>query len=314
VHQSHIRDESDYNIGLLASLDELVRISEEAKLPGVVTHLKALGKNSWGLAYAATMRIDGARQRGVEIFADQYPYEASSTSIIGAIVPRWAQIGGDEELRKRLDGPDRDRLARGIETNIERRGGPATIVIARYAPDPSIEGKHLAELAQAKGSTPVEVVFDILRRGNAGVVSFNMTDRDIEHIMQQPYTMTCTDGDLVPMGEGKPHPRAYGSFPRKLRVFVRERGVVDWAFAIRSMTSLPAAVYRMEGRGLLRPGAWADVLVFDSEKVRDLATYQQPHQLSRGFEQVLINGELVLDGGQFTGNLPGRIIDGAGLK
>jgi N-acyl-D-amino-acid deacylase len=250
----------------------------------------------------------------VEIFADQYPYEASSTSIVGAIVPRWAQVGGDDELRKRLDGSDRNRLAGDIETNIERRGGPETIVIARFEPDPAYEGKNLAELAAAHHKSPVEVVFDIVRRGSAGVVSFNMTDQDIEHIMRQPYTMTCTDGALVPMGEGKPHPRAYGSFPHKLRVYVRERGVIDWAFAIRSMTSLPAAVYRMEGRGILQPGAWADVLVFDSDKIRDLATYQEPHQLSKGIQHVLVNGEAVMDGGTFTNKLPGRIIEGPGAR
>ncbi|MFH1573058.1 MAG: amidohydrolase family protein [Acidobacteriota bacterium] len=308
AYQSHIRDESDYSIGLLASIDEVIRVAEEAKLPGIVTHMKALGKTSWGMAAAAVMRVENARARGVAVYADQYPYEASSTGLVGALVPRWAEVGGQDQLRKRLDGQEREKLAADIRTNIERRGGPHTLFIARYEPDPSIEGKNLAQLAEAAGKAPDVVVMDLLRRGDAGVVSFNMNDRDIEQIMRQPWTMTCTDGDLVPMGEGKPHPRGYGAFARKLRVYVRERAVIDWAFAVRSMTSLPATVYGMKDRGILAHNAWADILLFDPEKIGDRATYQEPHQLSQGILYALVNGELVIDQGRFTNKLPGKIV------
>jgi N-acyl-D-aspartate/D-glutamate deacylase len=308
VYSSHIRDEGDYNVGLIAAVEEVIRIAEEARLPGVVSHMKALGKASWGLSVAATMRIEAARGRGVQVFADQYPYEASGTGIGGALVPRWAQVGGDAELRRRLEGPERPRLQAEIRSNIERRGGPATLVISRFRPDPAIEGKSLADLAAAARKTADEVVLDLMAHGDASLVSFNMNERDIEHIMRQSYTMTSTDGDLVPMGVGKPHPRAYGAFPRKLAVYARDRGVVELPFAIRSMTSLPATVFGMKDRGLLRPGAWADVVVFDPGKVRDAATYLEPHQLAQGMVYILVNGELALDAGRATGKLAGRVI------
>jgi N-acyl-D-aspartate/D-glutamate deacylase len=270
--------------------------------------MKALGKASWGLSYAATMRIDAARGRGVQVYADQYPYDASGTGISGALVPRWAQVGGNSALKARLHGTERDKLAAEIRANIERRGGAASLVVSRYRPDPSLEGKSLADLAVAAGRPADEVVMSLLERGDAALVSFNMNEQDIRHIMHKTYTMTCTDGDLVPMGVGKPHPRAYGAFPRKLRVYVRERGVIDWPFAIRSMTSLPATVFGMKGRGSLESQAWADILIFDPEKVRDTATYTEPHQLAEGMVYVLVGGELVIDNARFTDRLPGRIV------
>jgi N-acyl-D-aspartate/D-glutamate deacylase len=308
VYSSHIRDEGDYNIGVVAAVEEVIRIAEEGQLPGVVSHMKALGVASWGLSMASLMRIDQARARGVQVWADQYPYEASGTSITGALVPRWAQVGGNDALRKRAIGADRGRLREEVRQNIARRGGAAALQISRFAPDPSIEGKTIADLAQASGESPEEVALDLLARGGAGLVSFNMSERDIEQIMKQTYTMTSTDGDLVPMGAGKPHPRAYGAFPRKLRVYVRERSVVDWPFAIRSMTHLPAMVFGVKDRGQLRVGAWADVLVFDPERITDKGTYADPHHLSEGIDTVLVNGVLVRDEGTFTGALPGKFV------
>jgi len=308
VYQSHIRDEGDYSIVLLASIDEVIRVAEEAGLPGIVTHLKALGKNSWGLSSAAIMRIEAARARGVSVYADQYPYEASSTRLVGALVPRWAEVGGEAELRRRLEGPEKAKLESEIRINIERRGGPRTLMIARYAPDETLEGKSIADIAGSRGRSPEAVVMDLLKQGDASIVSFNMNEKDIENIMTRPWTMTCTDGDLVPMGEGKPHPRGYGAFARKLRVYVREQGIVDWAFAIRSMTSLPASVFGMKDRGLLTRNAWADILVFDPDKIGDLATYPNPHQLSQGVLYALVNGEIVIDSGRFTGRLPGKVV------
>lgn len=308
VYSSHIRDESDYNVGVVASVDEVIRIAEEGKLPGIVTHMKALGHGSWGLSTTMTSHIEAARRRGVEVWADQYPYEASGTSITGALIPRWAQIGGNEELQKRITGPERPRLLAEVKTNIARRGGPETLVISSYAPDRELEGRSLAQLAAGRRKPAEEIALDLLAEGGAGLVSFNMTEKDIEHIMRQPYTMTSTDGGLTPMGQGKPHPRAYGTFPRKLRIYVRERRVIDLPSAIRSMTNLTAKVFGMKDRGVLRPGAWADVVVFDPGKITDKATYTDPHQLSEGIVYALVNGELVRDNNQFTGKLPGRIV------
>jgi N-acyl-D-aspartate/D-glutamate deacylase len=257
---------------------------------------------------AALMRIDQARARGVQVWADQYPYEASGTSITGALVPRWAQVGGEDALRKRALGAERGRLREEVRQNIARRGGAASLQISRFVPDPSIEGKTIADIAKSSGESPEEVALDLLARGGAGLVSFNMSERDIEQIMKQPYTMTSTDGDLVPMGQGKPHPRAYGAFPRKLRMYVRERGVIDWPFAIRSMTHLPAMVFGLKDRGQLRVGAWADIVVFDPQKVTDRATYTEPHQLSEGIDTILVNGVVVRDEGRFTGALAGKVL------
>jgi N-acyl-D-amino-acid deacylase len=308
VYSSHIRDEGDYTIGVVAAVEEVIRIAEEGQLPGVVSHMKALGVASWGLSMASLMRIDQARARGVQVWADQYPYDASGTSITGALVPRWAQVGGEDALRKRALGADRGRLREEVRQNIARRGGAASLQISRFVPDPSIEGKTIADLAKSSGESPEEVALDLLARGGAGLVSFNMSEPDIEQIMKQPYTMTSTDGDLVPMGEGKPHPRAYGAFPRKLRLYVRERGVIDWPFAIRSMTHLPAMVFGLKDRGQLRVGAWADILVFDPQKVTDRATYTEPHQLSEGIDTIFVNGVLVRDEGRFTRALAGKVV------
>jgi N-acyl-D-amino-acid deacylase len=158
------------------------------------------------------------------------------------------------------------------------------------------------------GKPPEEAAMEMLLKGEGGLVSFNMAESDIELIMRQPFTMTCTDGDLVPFGQGKPHPRGNGAFARKIRVYVNERSVIDLPFAVRSMTSLPAAVFGLKDRGVLRPGAWADILVFDPARVRDAATYLEPHQMSEGFDYVLVNGVIEKDANAFTGKLGGRVV------
>ena len=308
VYSSHIRDEGDYTIGVVAAVQEVIDIAEQAGLVGVVSHVKALGPTNWGLSMAIIERIEAARDRGVEIFADQYPYNASGTGITGALIPRWAQVGGRDALLARIRGDDRARLLDEVRTNIARRGGPDTLMVGRFPPEPSIEGRTLADLSEAAGTAPEVTALDLLERSETSLVSFNMSERDIELLMRRPWTMTCTDGDLVPMGQGKPHPRAYGAFPRKLRMYVHEKGAIDLPFAIRSMTSLPASVFGLKDRGTIREGAYADLLVFDPAAVRDTATYQDPHQLADGMVHVLVNGVLARDGGRFTGVLPGQVV------
>jgi N-acyl-D-amino-acid deacylase len=308
VYESHIRDEADYNIGVVGAVQEVIRIAEEGHLPGIVAHMKALGPASWGLSMALVERIQQARDRGVEVYADQYPYDASGTGIVGALIPRWAEVGGRAELLKRIQGAEHERLAADIRRNFERRGGPDKLVISRYAPNPAYEGQSLAQVAKALGKPADETAMELLVKGDASLVSFNMTESDIELIMRQPFTMTCTDGDLVPFGQGQPHPRGNGAFARKIRRYVNERGTIDLPFAVRSMTSLPASVFGLKDRGTLRPGAWADILIFDPAKVRDAATYLEPHQLSEGMEYVLVNGVLEKDADAFTGKLGGRVV------
>lgn len=301
VYQSHIRDESDYTVGLVAAVDEVIRIAREARLPGIVTHIKALGPHVWGYSMAMAQRIQSARDAGVEVFADQYPYSASSTSLEAALLPRWAEEGGDSALQRRLKTPaDLARIRAAMVDNLERRGGAARLQITRHRSDPTLEGRTLEEVARQTGKDPIDAAIGIIQAGGAGVVSFNMLDADVDLFMRQPWTMTCSDGDLVPMGEGAPHPRAYGTFPRKLRVYGLDRHVISLEDAIRSMTSLPATIFHMRDRGIIRPGAFADIAVFDGAQVRDLATYEKPHQLSQGMVYVLVNGKLAVDGSQLT--------------
>ena len=295
VYTSHIRDEADYNVGVVASVDEVIRVAQEAHLRGIVTHMKALGAANWGKVATLLQHIDAARARGVEVFADQYPYEASSTTLQAALLP---------------DGPTGDRAKdeSAAAANLQRRGGADTIVIALCRFDHSLEGMSLSRVAADRKVSPASAAVDIIGRGGASVVSFNMSPDDIDAIMREPYTMSSSDGGLVAIGEGKPHPRNNGAFARKLAMYVRERHVVSLEFAVRSMTTLPALVFGMKDRGTIREGAWADLVIFDPATIQDRATYENPHQLATGVSYVLVNGQIVIDGGKFTSALPGKVL------
>jgi N-acyl-D-amino-acid deacylase len=308
VYSSHIRDESDYTIGVVAAVQEVIDIAEQGGVIGVVSHMKALGPASWGLSKTLIANIAAARQRGVQVFADQYPYEASGTGIVGALIPRSAQVGGREAMMKRITGELRNEIRAEVKTNIARRGGAETLMVSHYSANPAFEGQRLSALAAKAGVPPEEYALQMLEKGDASLVSFNMSEGDIEGIMQQAWTMTCTDGELPRMNDGVPHPRAYGAFARKLKKYVAERHAIDIAQAIRSMTTLPATVYGLKDRGQLRPGAFADVLIFDLAKVNDAATYDKPHQLSEGFDDIIVNGELARRNGRFTTALAGRVL------
>ncbi|CAN5750709.1 amidohydrolase family protein [soil metagenome] len=309
IYTSHIRDEADFNIGVVAATDEVIRIAREARLPGIVTHIKVLGPRVWGYSAALVSRIERAREEGVEVFADQYPYAASGTGLVGALVPPWAQAGGDTALSRRMDDrAERARLRAGIVDNLDRRGGAERIQFRRHAADPSVEGRTLHDIALERSMHPADLAMELLRAGPASIVSFNMHEADVGRLMRQPWTMTSSDGELVPMGEGVPHPRSYGTFPRKLRVYVQERGVIGLEQAIHSMTHLPATVHRLRDRGIVREGAVADLVVFDLARVNDPANFREPHQLSEGMVHVLVNGQAAIDAGVLTDALHGRVL------
>jgi len=292
VYTSHIRDEGNYDAGVRAAVREVIRIAEEAHTIGIVSHMKALGRDSWGLAPTLLEDMEAARRRGVEVFADQYPYEASSTSLRAALVP-----GGAEPTEAI------------VTENLRRRNGPDAVLISSYRADPSLAGKRLSEIAKARGVTPERAAIEIMADGNASIVSFNMSEPDIEAIMKAPFTMASSDGGLSAAGSGAfPHPRDYGAFARRLGVYVRERHVVTLEFAIRSMTSLPAAVFGITDRGVIRPGAFADLVIFDPDTIADKATYTDPYKLAAGVTHVLVNGVPVLVDGTFTDALPGRVL------
>ncbi|MDE2710438.1 MAG: amidohydrolase family protein [Acidobacteriota bacterium] len=311
---SHIRDESDYNIGLVAAVEEVIEVAEVQGIRGVVTHFKALGPPVWGLSREATAAIDAARARGVEVFADQYPYEASGTSIVGALVPRWALAGETmpgmpSPLENRLANPrERARLRADMLVALERRGGAATLLLSRHRADISLEGRYLSDLAEEWGLEPIDAALRLLDAGGAGLVSFNMSEEDIAHIMTREWTMGSSDGGLVARDEGRPHPRFYGAFPRRIARYVREREVLTLAEAVRGMTSLTTTVFRMHDRGQIAAGRIADLLVVDIEEFRDAATYQDPHALAEGIVHALVAGVFAIENGETTGALAGRVL------
>lgn len=309
IHTSHIRDEGDYSIGLVASVDEVIQVARETGVRSIVTHVKALGPRVWGYSGAVIRRVELAREEGLEIFTDQYPYTASATSLAAALIPRWAQEGGEDRMRERFDDPSVSERLRGeVWENLDRRGGAARIQFRSHREDPSIEGRTLETVAAERGLDPVEMTLALLREGGPGIVSFNMDDADVHAFMRQPWNMIASDGSFPRWGEGVPHPRSYGAFSRVLRKYVVEDGILTLEDAVRKMTSLPALVHRMEDRGALRAGAVADIVVFDLDRVEDRATFTEPHQLSRGMVHVFVNGELAIRDGEFTGRRAGRVL------
>jgi len=309
AYQSHVRDESNYSIGVVAALDEVITVAREAGIPGVHTHIKVLGPPVWGFSQALIARVERAREAGVEIYADQYPYLASATSLSAALLPRWAEAGGNRALRERLADPaERARIRSDMETNLARRGGADRIQFRYIDGWEEFEGRLLSDLAAAWDMHPLDAALTIFESTSPSIVSYNMHQDDLRRLMKQPWTMTASDGSLPSWQVGVPHPRAYGAFARKLRRYVVEERVIGLEAAIRSMTGLPASVYRMPDRGMLRPGMMADLVVFDLDEVRDVAEFTDPHHLSEGMAWVFVGGEAAIADGEFTGAMPGRVL------
>ncbi|MBV8828733.1 MAG: D-aminoacylase [Acidobacteriaceae bacterium] len=291
VYDTHMRDESTYNIGLLAAVQETIRIGREAGLPVHISHIKALGRDVWGKSTDVIALVNQARAEGLRVTASQYPYEASGSSITASLVPRWAEAGGNTELLKRISDPQvRPRLISEMERNLDRRGGPDSLLIISGR-DTQIMGKTLRQIAAQHSESAVDAALDIVKNGGAGVASFNMRDDDIKNFMRQDWVMTCSDGSAG-------HPRKYGTFPRKLRKYVFDEHVISLPFAIRSSTSLPAETFGLKERGRLKQGYFADIVVFDPATIRDLATYTDPEVLSTGVRYLLVNGKLAVSDGQ----------------
>ncbi len=313
-YDSHIRDESDYTVGVVESIRELLRIGFEAEIPVHVSHIKALGPGVWGRSSEVIRLVEEARAQGLEVTANQYPYAASSTSVTGALVPRWAQVGGNRHLLTRLDSPNQSaRIRRELETNIARRGGADKLQIASYA-ESTVEGKTLQELSRDWDMDPPDAAIRLLRRGGAGLISFNMNPLDVRSFMTQRWVATASDGGAGAFGKGKPHPRGYGTFPRKISKYVREENWIELPFAIRAATSLPARIARIPQRGTIREDYFADLVLFDLENFDGPASYQEPHQYAQGVRFLFVNGEPVIADGQFTGSRPGRVLPGPAWK
>jgi len=319
MHISHMRDEAD---GLLDSVRETIRIGEEGGLPTQVTHFKAAGKSTWGRSKEAIALIEEARARGVDVSADQYPYTASHTGTT-ALFPQWAQEGGRARLLERLADPvQREKIRGEIAGLIEfNRGGgnPKNVQFSVCDFDHSLDGKTLADETRARGRevnfmTAAETAIEIQIAGGCKAVYHAMSEGDVSRILAWPGTMVASDGGVTPFGAGVPHPRYYGTFPRVLGRYVRELKLLRLEDAVRKMTSLPATRLGLWDRGLLRPGAVADIVVFDPETVGDRALFGDSHHYSVGISHVVVNGQVVLDDGEMRTTRPGRILYGPGRR
>jgi dihydroorotase/N-acyl-D-amino-acid deacylase len=318
IHISHMRDEA---AGVVSSVTETIRIGDEGGLPTQVTHHKIVGPGYWGRSRETLRLIDEARARGVDATIDQYPYTASSTSVQSALLPAWALEGDSSRVRARLRDPalrTRIRAETAEIIRLERGGGdPKNVVIARCGWNPDLAGRNLGEVTRMRGMEPTienaaEVALWITEQGGCQGVFHAMNEEDLERIMQHPATMIASDGEIPAYGRGHPHPRSYGTFARVLGTYVRERNTLTLEDAVRKMSSYPAQRLGLVDRGVLRPGMKADIAVFDPARVRDAATFEQPHRYAEGFSLVVVNGDVVFEGDRMTAARPGRVLFGPG--
>lgn len=323
MYISHMRSEGDR---LLEAVDELVRISREAGLPAEIYHLKAAGESNWPKLDQVIAKVEKARGEGLRITADMYNYTAGATGF-DACLPPWARDGGMEAVFKRIEDPETRRRilaemrAKGDWENLcLSAGSPERILLVEFKSDglKPLIGKTLAEVAAARGHSPEETVLDLIHedRTRIGVVFFLMSEENVAKQIRLPWVSFCSDaGSMAPEGvflKSSTHPRAYGTFARLLGKYVREEKLIPLEEAVRKLSGLPATNLGLSGRGFLKPGMFADVVVFDPTTIADRATYKEPHQYAVGMRHVFVNGVQVLKDGEHTGALPGRAVYGPG--
>ena len=315
IYVTHMRNEAT---GLLDSVNETLRIAEEADIPAQINHHKAAGVAQWGWSEQSLALIDAARASGIDIVHDLYPYTASSTSS-AILFPQWVLAGGPDDFAARVTDPAqlpriRDEMREIFMT--DRTGGDLNRLQIRVLPsDESYNGRTLADMAADRGlpnnvETGIDLVIELQLQGGFSAIYHAMHEDDVIRIMQHPLSMIETDGDPVSYGVGYPHPRSYGAFPRVLARYVRELGVLTLEEAVKKMTSMPADQYNQKERGRIVSGAYADIVVFDADAVQDHATYTDPHRYPTGIPHVLVNGEFVIKSGAMTGARPGVWIRG----
>jgi N-acyl-D-amino-acid deacylase len=326
IYATHMRSEGDT---VLEAIDEAIRIGREARLPVEIWHLKAAGKKNWGRMPEIVAKIDAARAAGVDVTADTYAYTAWFNSF-SAIVPPWAHDGGDAKMLERLKDPaTRDRIKKDMQSPTgdwdnewQEVPDPNGFLIA-VVHNPELlplQGKRLSEVAKMWNEDPLDAALDLLIKDNGFtyVAVFGMSEPDVSLALTQPWVSIDNDSQGTSpeglLGREHPHPRAYGTFPRILRKYVREEKKLTLPEAIRKFSALPAQRMRLTDRGVLKQGMWADVVVFDPEHVRDLATFENPNQLSVGMDYVLVNGVPVIMDGKMTNALPGKVLRGPGYR
>lgn len=308
LYASHIRNEGD---DLFAAIEENLEIGRRSGVRVQLSHHKASQKRNWGKVKESTAMIERAQQAGVDVIADQYPYTASSTGL-AVTIPKWAHAGGSMALCERLKDPAVRRRIRGEYTETERNW--AHIVIARAAKHPEWSGKSVAELADAAKRDPLEWTCDALieHDGAIDIIHHSMDEADVRYVMAKPWICAGSDSranaPYGPLSFGKPHPRSYGTFPRILGHYARDLAVITLEDAVRKMTSLTASRLKLHDRGVVREGAWADLVVFDPERVIDSATYDDPHRYPAGIDHVVVNGVVVTDGDETLADRPGRFL------
>jgi dihydroorotase/N-acyl-D-amino-acid deacylase len=323
IYSTHMRNESD---SVLEAIDEAIRIGREAHVPVEIWHIKVAGKNNWGRMPQVVAKIDAARASGADVTADTYAYTAWFNDL-SAFIPQWAHDGGDAKLVERLKDPaTRERIRKDLLTpskdwdnEWQEIPGPEAIMIG-IVQNPKLlplQGKRMSEIAKLWNKDPMDALFDFLIQDPfAGVAVFGMSEPDVTLALQQPWVAIDNDSSGTSpegiLGLEHPHPRAYGTFPRILRKYVREDHALTLEDAIRKFSALPAQRLRLTDRGVLKAGMWADVVIFDPATVRDLATFENPNQLSQGMDYVLVNGTPVIEQGKMTGALPGKVLRGAG--
>jgi dihydroorotase/N-acyl-D-amino-acid deacylase len=326
IYATHMRNESD---AIIPAIDEAIRIGREAHVPVEIWHLKAAGRQNWGRMPEIIAHIDQARRSGVEIAADTYAYPAWFNSF-SAFIPPWAHDGGDAKLIERLKDPAaRARIRKEMQTPSStwdnewaEIAGPEAILLC-VVQNPKLlplQGKTIAEVAKLWKKDPIDTIFDILIEDNAAtqVAVFGMSEPDVRLALQQAWVSVCNDSQGTAtdglLGQEHPHPRAYGTFPRILRKYVREDGTLTLADAIRKFSAQPASRLRLADRGVIKTGMWADIVVFNPDTITDVATFEKPNQLSEGMQYVLVNGVPVIESGRMTNALPGKVVRGAGWK
>jgi N-acyl-D-amino-acid deacylase len=326
IYATHMRSESD---AVVESIDEALRIGREARIPVEIWHLKVAGKNNWGRMPEVVAKINAARNAGMDVSANTYAYTAWFNDL-SAFVPPWAHDGGNAQLITRLRDPvQRARIRKELtsatgawDNEWDEIPGPQAVLIGvvHNASLLPLQGKTLAEVAQIWKKDPMDALFDLLIDDGAltEVAVFGMSEPDVLLALEQPWTSVVNDSSGTSpqgiLGREHPHPRAYGTFPRILRKYVREEHKLTLEDAIRNFTALPAQRMRLTDRGVLKEGMWADIVIFDPATIRDTATFEKPNQLAVGMEYVLVNGVPVIERGRMTGALPGKILRGPGYQ
>ncbi len=319
IYASHIRGES---ATLIDAVAEAIRIGREAGIPVQISHHKAVGPRHWGKVHQTLRMVEEARAEGIDVTCDQYPYTASSTTLM-ATLPTWTLEGGVPEMVKRLrDRETRARIRRQMlgeepADGLMREYEPDKVFVARCVGEPGLEGKHLAQIAQEQGyAESVDCLLDMLERNQGAIAGIfhGISEEDVHTVMRHPSVMIGSDGSALapygPLGQGKPHPRSYGTFPRVLGRYVRELGVISLQDAVRKMTSAIADKLKLRDRGWLKPGYAADIVVFDPATVADRATYEEPAQYPVGIDHVIVNGVVTIRHGEHAGATAGRVLRG----